>query len=147
MVKIIAPEKGYRGLVSGIVFTDGIGTAEIDAFTKEWFLSKGYTIEEIEDNTPAATSETGAPAGNPEKEEVKPLTKAELTKIATDLGIEVKSKATNAEIEKLIADKKAELEALSNNDGNPETGNPETGAPAGNPESGELGNEDPEKGE
>lgn len=147
MVKITAPEKGYSGVTSGVTFTRGVANAEIDAFTKSWFESKGYIIEEMEDNNTPATSQTGAPAGNPEKEEKKPLTKAELTEIATGLGIEIKGKLTNAEIEKLIADKKAELEALSNNDGNPETGNPETGAPAGNPESGELGNEDPEKGE
>ena len=57
---------------------------------------------------------------------------------AKALGIEnIRSKATKAEIEDLINDKKIELEALAG-DGNSDNENPEAG---------EAGDEDPEKGE
>ena len=63
MFKINAPEKHYKGVTSGIVFVNGTATAELDTFSKDWFLSKGYTLEEIKD-TP--TAKTGAPVEDPE---------------------------------------------------------------------------------
>ena len=141
MIKISTPVQGYNGIDCGVRFENGF--AEVETLSEHvinWFKDHGYTVEG--EPTVEANPEAGENSGE------QPKTKAQLIEEAKELGIEnIKSKATNAEIEKLIADKKAELEALENNDGNPESGNPETGAPAGNPESGELGNEDPEKGE
>ncbi len=153
MFKINAPEKNYKGVTSGIAFSNGTATAELDAFTKDWFLSKGYTLEEIK-STPVANN--GAPVTDPEAgkntgDQEKPITKAELVKKAKELGIEVKSKATNAELEKLIADKEAEIAAAAlkaqeelKNSG---TEDPEAGAPVTDPEAGAQGNGDSEKGE
>ena len=141
MIKISTPVQGYNGIDCGVRFENGF--AEVETLSEHvinWFKDHGYTVEG--EPTVEANPEAGENSGE------QPKTKAQLIEEAKELGIEnIKSKATNAEIEKLIADKKAELEALENNDGNPKSGNPETGAPAGNPESGELGNEDPEKGE
>lgn len=153
MFKIIAPEKHYKGVTSGIVFSNGIATAELDAFTKDWFINKGYTLEEIKDTpvvntgTPVTDPGAGKNTGNTEK----PITKAELIGKAKELGIEVKSKATNAELEKLIADKEAEIaaaelkaqEELKNSGAK----NPEAGAPVTDPEAGTQGNGDSGKGE
>lgn len=63
MFKIIAPEKNYKGVISGIAFVNGIANAELDAFSKDWFLSKGYTLEEIKDTH---TAKAGAPVEDPE---------------------------------------------------------------------------------
>lgn len=63
MFKITAPEKHYKGVTSGIAFTNGTAIAELDAFTKDWFISKGYSLEEIKE-TPIAN--TGAPVEDPE---------------------------------------------------------------------------------
>ncbi len=153
MFKINAPEKNYKGVTSGIAFSNGTATAELDAFTKDWFLSKGYTLEEIK-STPVVNA--GAPVTDPEAgkntgDQEKPITKAELLKKAKELGIEVKSKATNAELEKLIADKEAEIAAAAlkaqeelKNSG---AEDPEAGAPVTDPEAGAQGNGDSEKGE
>lgn len=153
MFKINAPEKHYKGVTSGIVFVNGTATAELDTFSKDWFLSKGYTLEEIKD-TP--TAKTGTPVEDPEAgkntgNQEKPVTKAELLEKAKSLGIEVKSKATNAELEKLIADKGAEIKAAElkaqeelKNSG---AEDPEAGTPVTDPEAGEQGNGDSEKGE
>lgn len=153
MFKINAPEKNYKGVTSGIVFVNGTATAGLDTFSKDWFLSKGYTLEKIKD-TPAA--KTGIPVDDPEAgkntdNQEKPITKAELLEKAKGLGIEVKSKATNAELKKLIADKEAEIaaaelkaqEELKNSGAK----DPEAGAPVDDPEAGEQGNGDSEKGE
>ncbi len=126
MFKITAPEKSYNGVSSNIAFVNGVAIAELDPFTREWFLSKGYSLEEIKQEKPKATPETG--------ENVKEPTKAELTARAEELGIEIKGKLTNNQIKELIANKEAELKALEDKD--PEAGNPETGE-----------NGDPEKGE
>lgn len=150
MVKIIAPEKNYKGVTSGIVFVNGIATAEIDAFTKDWFISKGYTLEELE-FTPTGEQNEDPEAGTTNNVVEKPITKAELLEKAKALGIEVKSKATNAELEKLIADKEAEIaaaelkaqEELKNSGAE----DPEAGAPVEDPEAGTQGNGDSEKGE
>ena len=131
MFKITAPEKSYNGVSSNIAFVNGVAIAELDPFTREWFLSKGYSLEEIKQEKPKTTPE----AGNPETgENVKEPTKAELTARAEELGIEIKGKLTNNQIKELIANKEAELKALEDKD--PEAGNPETGE-----------NGDPEKGE
>ena len=47
MFKITAPEKSYNGVSSNIAFVNGVAIAELDPFTREWFLSKGYSLEEI----------------------------------------------------------------------------------------------------
>ena len=64
---------------------------------------------------------------NQETEDLdKDKTKAELLEEAKALGIEnIRSKATKDEIEKLIADKKVELEVLESNDSDKE--DPKTG--------------------
>lgn len=70
MYKITAPEKHYNGVTSGIVFTNGIGIAELDAFSKDWFLSKGYTVEETTSTPVTENTETGEQEnGDPEKGE------------------------------------------------------------------------------
>lgn len=157
MYKITAPEKFYKGVTSGIVFVNGTATAELDAFTKDWFISKGYDVEEIKAPTTATIPKTGTTNEDPEKRnnagnpEEKPLTKAELMEKAKGLGIEnIKSKITNAELEELIANKEAELKAAElEKDNEGESGNvdPEAGTTNEDPEAGEQGNEDPEKGE
>ena len=153
MYKINAPEKHYKGVTSGIVFVNGTATAELDTFSKDWFLSKGYTLEEIKD-TP--TAKAGAPVEDPEAgkntgNQEKPVTKAELLEKAKALGIEVKSKATNAELEKLIADKEAEIAAAElkaqEELKNRSEEDPEAGTPVEDPEAGTQGNGDSEKGE
>ena len=156
MFKINAPEKHYKGVTSGIVFVNGTATAELDTFSKDWFLSKGYTLEEIKD-TP--TAKAGAPVEDPEAgkntgNQEKPVTKAELLEKAKALGIEVKSKATNAELEKLIADKEAEIVAAElkaqeelKNSGAEDPPTAKAGAPVEDPEAGTQGNGDSEKGE
>ena len=153
MFKINAPEKHYKGVTSGIVFVNGTATAELDTFSKDWFLSKGYTLEEIKD-TP--TAKTGTPVEDPEAgkntgNQEKPITKVELLEKAKELGIEVKSKATNAELEKQIAEKEAEIAsaALRAQEELKKSGvdDPEAGAPVTDPEAGEQGNGDSEKGE
>ncbi len=167
MLKITSPEKHYNGVTSGVTFTNGVAIAELDNFSKEWFIEKGYIVEETD--TPKVETPVVNPVNeNPEAGEQgsnqdesnnndslkgnddtsKPKTKAELLEEAKELGIEgIRNKATNKEIEDLIADKKAELEALgdngASNDGNPEAGNNENE----NPETGATGDEDPEKGE
>ena len=154
MVKIIAPEKNYKGVTSGIVFVNGIATAEIDAFTKDWFISKGYTLEELEFTpTPTGEQNEDPEAGTTNNVVEKPITKAELIEKAKALGIEVKSKATNADIQKLIDAKEAELEAeakklaainATENSGNVD---PEAGEQNEDPEAGKQGNEGSEGGE
>ncbi len=156
MYKITAPEKFYKGVTSGIVFVNGTATAELDAFTKDWFISKGYNVEDIKAPT-VATPEAGTTNEDPENgnntgnQGEKPLTKAELMEKAKALGIEnIKSKITNAELEELIANKEAELKAAElEKDNEGESGNvdPEAGTTNEDPEAGEQGNEDPEKGE
>ena len=48
MYKISSKEKNYNGLTSGIVFNKGVATVEsLDTFTKNWFIQKGYIVEEI----------------------------------------------------------------------------------------------------
>lgn len=155
MYKITAPENHYKGVTSGIVFANGTATAELDAFTKDWFIGKGYNVEEIKttttpvpQGTPNEDPEAGKNVGNPDE---KPLTKAELLEKAKALGIEnIKSKPTNAELEELIAAKEAELKAAElekENEGESGNVDPEAGTPNEDPEAGEQGNEDPEKGE
>lgn len=152
MYKITAPEKFYKGVTSGIVFNNGTAAAEIDAFTKDWFISKGYQVEEIKDTT----TFNAAPQGNEDpnvgnntgNQGEKPLTKAELMEKAKALGIEeINSKTTNAKLEELIANKETELKAAELDKDN--EGNSGTTAPQGNedPNAGAQGNEDPTKGE
>lgn len=69
MYKITAPEKFYKGVTSGIVFVNGTATAELDAFTKDWFISKGYDVEEIKAPTTATIPKAGTTNEDPEKGE------------------------------------------------------------------------------
>lgn len=152
LYKITAPEKNYKGVTSGIVFTKGEAIAELDVFSLEWFKEKGYTVEKTgkpneklkkektETTGKVETPEAGATGEQntetPEDGDEK--TKADLLEEAKALGIEnIRSKATKAEIEKLINDKRIELEALES-EGNSNNEDPEAGA---------TGDEDPEKGE
>ncbi len=143
MYKISSKEKNYNGLTSGIVFNKGVATVEsLDTFTKNWFIQKGYIVEEIKSTDSdtvektkedSKTGEETTPKSeenldnNQETEDLdKDKTKAELLEEAKALGIEnIRSKATKDEIEKLIADKKVELEALESNDSDKE--DPKTG--------------------
>lgn len=173
MIKIKTPVIGYNGIDCGVRFENGIGVAEdLSEHVINWFKDQGYTVEETDEpkaKEPETTPETDnidngeagddVPednnAGIPEVPETgDEKSKAELLEEAKALGIEnIRSKATKAEIEKLIADKKEELEALGNAD--PETSNPEAGeengdsneTPEANPEAGEQGNEDSKGGE
>lgn len=147
MIKISTPVQGYNGIDCGVRFENGF--AEVETLSEHvinWFKDHGYTVEG--EPTVEANPEAGENSGE------QPKTKAQLIEEAKELGIEnIKSKATIAEIEKLIADKKEELEALGNAD--PETSNPEDGeengdsneTPEANPEAGEQGNEDSKGGE
>ncbi|MBO5475527.1 MAG: hypothetical protein J5982_03345 [Bacilli bacterium] len=153
MYKITAPEKFYKGVTSGIVFVNGTATAELDAFTKDWFISKGYEVEEIKTTAaPQGKSNEDPNAGkNTDNQGEKPLTKAELVEKAKALGIEnIKNKITNAELEELIANKEAELKAAElekENEGESGNVDPEAGKSNEDPNAGEQGKEDPEKGE
>lgn len=157
MIKISTPVPGYNGIDCGVRFENGIGVAEdLSEHVINWFKDQGYTVEETDEpkvKEPEATPETdntdngeagdNVPednnAGEPEVPETgEDKTRAELLEEAKALGIEnIRSKATKAEIEDLINDKKIELEALAG-DGNSDNENPEAG---------EAGDEDPEKGE
>lgn len=164
MIKIKTPVIGYNGIDCGVRFENGIGVAEdLSEHVINWFKDQGYTVEETDEpieKEPEATPEVentdngeagddvpeDNDAGEPEVPEAGEKSKAELLEEAKALGIEnIRSKATKAEIEDLINDKKIELEALeSNGDSNED---PEAGKEEETPEAGEVGDEDPEKGE
>ena len=66
MYKITAPEKFYKGVTSCIVFVNGTATAELDAFTNDWFISKGYDVVEINAPTTATIPKAGTTNEDPE---------------------------------------------------------------------------------
>ncbi len=156
MIKIKTPVPGYNGIDCGVRFENGEATVEsLLPHVLAWFKTQGYTVEEdevqeevpvIEESTPEADNTDNGdedPENNDAGESEEPeageeKTKAELLEEAKALGIEnIRSKATKDEIIQLINDKKVELEALADN-GNSDNENPEAG---------EAGDEDPEKGE
>ena len=149
MIKITTPVQGYTGTDCGIIFENGSATVEtLSEHVYNWFKTHGYTVE----------GELDVPVTDPEAGKTEqPKTKAELIEEAKALGIEnIKSKATVAELQELIANKKAELEAAasgsedpnaSNPENGEENGEPENGDPVTDPEAGEQGNEDSKGGE
>ena len=163
MIKIKTPVPGYNGIDCGVRFENGEATVEtLLPHVESYFRVHGYIVESdeveevevIEEETPEADNTDNGEsnpgenndAGEPEVPEAGEKSKAELLEEAKALGIEnIRSKATKAEIEELINDKKIELEALeSNGDSNED---PEAGKEEETPEAGEVGDEDPEKGE
>ncbi len=48
MAKIFAPNKQYNGISAGIPFLMGVGETT-DSYLIDWFKSKGYDVEEPED--------------------------------------------------------------------------------------------------
>lgn len=156
MIKIKTPVIGYNGIDCGVRFENGEATVEtLLPHVLAYFRVHGYIVEEdevqvvqvVEEETPEADNtdngesnpEENNDAGEPEVPEAgEEKSKAELLEEAKALGIEnIRSKATKDEIIQLINDKKVELEALADN-GNSDNENPEAG---------EAGDEDPEKGE
>ncbi|MBR4693992.1 MAG: hypothetical protein IKP07_04200 [Bacilli bacterium] len=156
MIKIKTPVIGYNGIDCGVRFENGEATVEtLLPHVLAYFRVHGYIVEEdevqevqvVEEETPEADNtdngesnpEENNDAGEPEVPETgEEKSKAELLEEAKALGIEnIRSKATKDEIIQLINDKKVELEALADN-GNSDNENPEAG---------EAGDEDPEKGE
>ena len=156
MIKIKTPVIGYNGIDCGVRFENGEATVEtLLPHVLAYFRVHGYRVEEdevqvvqvVEEETPEADNtdngesnpEENNDAGEPEVPEAgEEKSKAELLEEAKALGIEnIRSKATKDEIIQLINDKKVELEALADN-GNSDNENPEAG---------EAGDEDPEKGE
>lgn len=160
MIKISTPVPGYNGIDCGIRFENGLGIVEkLPKHIIEWFRVQGYIVEEDEVvvEAPVVINESNKEPENDNNENVggnkdedpkneesdNEKTKAELLEEAKVLGIEnIRSKATKAEIEQLINDKKIELEALA---GNGDSDNGDSGDE--DLKDKEPENEDPEKGE
>ena len=65
--KIIAPNKSYSGESAGVTFINGIGIAK-DGKSVDWFESKGYTVEPMEEDAASKKSKK-ADSKNKDKEE------------------------------------------------------------------------------
>jgi len=87
MAKIYAPNKQYVGVSAGISFMNGVGECT-NPYLLDWFKSKGYKIEEIEE-----------PEDNKEPKddiELENMTVEELQVYAEEKGIDL-GKATSQE--------------------------------------------------
>lgn len=85
MAKIYAPNKQYVGVSAGISFINGVGECS-NPYLLDWFRSKGYEIEEPEDDK---EPENDVP-------ELGDMTIEELQDYAEEKGIDL-GKATSHE--------------------------------------------------
>lgn len=83
MAKIYAPNKRYTGVSAGVSFLNGVGETE-DKWLINWFKSKGYIIEEQEQDEDEINLEE--------------LTVDELRQIAKDRKVEGYSKMKKEEL-------------------------------------------------
>ena len=84
MAKVYAPNKQYVGVSAGVSFVNGVGECT-NPYLLDWFKSKGYRIEEPEDNK------------EPEDDaELENMTLEELQVYAEEKGIDL-GKATSQE--------------------------------------------------
>lgn len=65
MAKVYAPNKQYTGVSAGVPFAGGVAECT-DAARLQWFLERGYQVEEAAP-APAPTPKAGAKDGNNSK--------------------------------------------------------------------------------
>lgn len=87
MAKIYAPNKQYVGVSAGVPFINGVGECT-NPYLLDWFKSKGYEIEEVEE-----PEDDGKQYDIPELED---MTIEELQAYAEEKGIDL-GKATSQE--------------------------------------------------
>lgn len=84
MAKVKAPNKQYTGLSATVMFVNGVGETDNEQLL-QWFESKGYTVERIDEAEEAAKA--AEKAAELAKKEAEKRLKA-LRKKAAELGID-----------------------------------------------------------
>lgn len=92
MTKIFAPNKQYNGISAGIPFLMGVGETT-DSYLIDWFKSKGYDVEEPEDEF-----------------NLDELTVEELIKFAEGNGVDIGRSTSKDGILKKITDAAKKIE-------------------------------------